>query len=79
MNRGKKFTLEQIIKILREVEIHSGQGKTIAQATRSCSITEQTYYRCYLKIVHLNSSALRSTESQPTLHYRLYTLHQGSA
>ena len=45
MSRGKKFTSEQIIKILREVEIHSGQGKTIAQAARSCSITEQTYYR----------------------------------
>ena len=27
MSRGKKFTSEQIIKILREVEIHSGQGK----------------------------------------------------
>ena len=45
MSRGKRFTSEQIIKILREVEIYSGQGQTIAQAARSCSITEQTYYR----------------------------------
>lgn len=45
MSRGKKFTSEQIIKILREVEIHSGQGKTVAQASRACGIAEQTYYR----------------------------------
>lgn len=45
MSRGKKFTSEQIIKILREVEIHSGQGQSIAQAARACAITEQTYYR----------------------------------
>ena len=42
MSRGKRFTSEQIIKILREVEIYSGQGKTIAQASRACAITEQT-------------------------------------
>lgn len=45
MSRGKRFTSEQIIKILREVEIYSGQGQTIAQASRACAITEQTYYR----------------------------------
>ncbi len=45
MSRGKKYTAEQIIKILREVEIHSGQGKTISQGCRSCGITEQTFYR----------------------------------
>jgi len=45
MSRGKRFTPEQIIKILREVEIYSGQGKTIAQGCRACSITEQTFYR----------------------------------
>jgi len=45
MSRGKKFTSEQIIKILREVDIHSGQGKTIAQAARSCSITELSVFK----------------------------------
>ncbi len=45
MSRGKRFTPEQIIKILREVEIYSGQGKTIAVSCRSCGITEQTFYR----------------------------------
>jgi transposase-like protein len=45
MSRGKRYSAEQIIKILREVEIYSGQGKTMAQAVRACCISEQTYYR----------------------------------
>ena len=45
MSRGKRYTAEQIIKILREVEIYSGQGETVAQGCRHCGITEQTYYR----------------------------------
>ena len=45
MSRGKRFTAEQVIRILREVEIYSGQGQTIAQAVRSCGISEQSYYR----------------------------------
>lgn len=45
MSRGKRYSAEQIIKILREVEIYSAQGQAIAQVSRSCGITEQTYYR----------------------------------
>ena len=30
MSRGKRYTAEQIIKILREVEIYTGQGETPA-------------------------------------------------
>jgi len=43
---GKKnFTTEQIIIKLREIEVHCGQGKTIAEAVRQAEISEQTYYR----------------------------------
>ena len=43
---GKQhYTVEQIIVKLREVEIHCGQGKTIAEAVRMIGVTEQTYYR----------------------------------
>lgn len=45
MSRGTRYTSEQIIKILREVEIYSGQGKSVAQGSRACGISEQTYYR----------------------------------
>ena len=41
----KNYTMEQIIIKLREVEVLSSQGKTIAEASRQAEITEQTYYR----------------------------------
>ena len=40
-----RYTTEQIIVKLREIEILCGQGKTIAEAVREAGITEQTYYR----------------------------------
>ena len=45
MSRGKRYKTEEIIKILREVEIHTGRGQTVEQSVRACGITEQTYYR----------------------------------
>lgn len=41
----KKYTAEQIIKNLREAEIHLSKGETIGQVSRKLGITEQTYYR----------------------------------
>ena len=41
----KKYTVEQIIVKLREVEVLCGQGKTIAEAVRRVEIPEQTYCR----------------------------------
>ena len=41
----KNYTMEQIIIKLREIEVLSSQGKTIAEAARQAEITEQTYYR----------------------------------
>ena len=41
----KRHTAEQIIHLLREVEIHTSEGKTIAQAARQIGVTGQTYYR----------------------------------
>ena len=45
MSRGKRYKTEEIIQILREVEIHTGRGQTVEQSVRACGITEQTYYR----------------------------------
>ena len=45
MPRGKKFTAEQIIGMLREAEVHWAEGKTFAEAARKLGVTEQTYYR----------------------------------
>ncbi len=41
----KRYTAEQIINMLREVEILLSQGQTVAHAVRHIGVTEQTYYR----------------------------------
>lgn len=41
----KKYSSEQIIIHLREVEVLCSQGNTIAEAARQIGVTEQTYYR----------------------------------
>ena len=41
----KRYQPEEIIKILRLIEIEMGQGRTAGQACKSAGITEQTYYR----------------------------------
>lgn len=41
----KRYTAEQIIGMLREVEILLSQGQTIAHAIKHIGIAEQTYYR----------------------------------
>ena len=40
-----RYTTEQIIVKLREIEVLCGKGNTIAEAVRQAGITEQTYYR----------------------------------
>ena len=42
---NKKYTPEEIIKLLRLVEIETGQGKATGQACKSLGFTEQSYYR----------------------------------
>jgi hypothetical protein len=43
--RGKKRRPEQIVSLLRQIEVAEAKGKTTAQASREASILEQTYYR----------------------------------
>jgi putative transposase len=45
MARGKKNTPEQIVSLLRQVEVVIASGKTTAQACKETAITKQTYYR----------------------------------
>lgn len=42
---AKRYTPEQIIRKLRDIEILQGQGKTVTQAVKKAGITEQTFYR----------------------------------
>jgi transposase-like protein len=43
--KRKRYSVEQIIRMLREAEVHLSQGKSVRQVSRDLGITEQTYYR----------------------------------
>jgi transposase-like protein len=45
MAKGKKHTPEQIVSLLRQIEVAVANGKTTPIACRENGITEQTYYR----------------------------------
>jgi len=42
---GKRPTSEEIVAKLRQVDVLSSQGKTVAEAVRAIGVTEVTYYR----------------------------------
>jgi transposase-like protein len=45
MAQRKKYTPEQIVSLLWQVEVAVASGKTTAQASKEALISEQTYYR----------------------------------
>jgi len=45
MARGKKHTPEQIVNVLRQIEVGMANGKTTPLACKEAGVTEQTYYR----------------------------------
>ncbi len=45
MARGKRFSAEQIVATLRQIEIHMAQGRSLALACKEAGISEQSYYR----------------------------------
>ena len=40
MGRGKKHTAEQVVNLLRQIEVAVANGKTTPIACRECGITE---------------------------------------
>jgi len=41
----QRYKPEQIVNLLRKIEVEIANGKTKQQASREAGITEQTYYR----------------------------------
>ena len=41
----RRYTAEEIVTVLRQVEVTIANGKSTPQACRESEITEQTYYR----------------------------------
>jgi transposase-like protein len=40
-----RYTAEEIIHLLREVDVLLGQGKSIAEASKAIGVTDHTYFR----------------------------------
>jgi transposase-like protein len=45
MGRGKRHSPEQIVNVLRQIEVAIANGKTTPAACKEVGFTEQTYYR----------------------------------
>ncbi len=45
MSRGKRYRAEQVVNLLRQIEVAVANGKTTAQACKEAEIVEQTYFR----------------------------------
>ena len=45
MRRGQKTNAEQVVLKLRQIEVQTAQGKSLALACREAEISEQRYYR----------------------------------
>lgn len=45
MAKGKKHAPEQIVNVLRQIEVALANGKTTPLACKEAGITEQTFYR----------------------------------
>lgn len=41
----KRMSAEQIIVLLRQIEVQTGQGKTNQEASREAGISDKSYYR----------------------------------
>ena len=46
---GKRFKAEQIVNILREIDVMTQHGKTIPEACKQADISDKSYY-CWRKI-----------------------------
>ena len=45
MKRGQKTGAEQVVLKLRQIEVQTAQGKSLAVACKEAEISEQSYYR----------------------------------
>ena len=45
MRRGQKTSAEQVVLKLRQIEVQTAQGKSLALACKEAKISEQSYYR----------------------------------
>ena len=68
---GKRHKPEEIIAKLRQVEVMTGQGTTMADAIRSIGVTEVTYYRWRNEYGGLKSDQVKRLKDLETENARL--------
>ncbi|GEP07682.1 hypothetical protein MOX02_57200 [Methylobacterium oxalidis] len=59
MRRGQRPSAEQVVLTLRQIEVQTAQGKSIAVACKEAGICEQSYYRWRKEYGHPRPSASR--------------------
>ena len=42
---GKRFKPEQMVNLLREIDVMMGNGKTLLEACKQAGISDKSYYR----------------------------------
>ncbi len=68
---SKRHTPEEIVAKLRQVDVLTTQGATVADAVRQIGVTEVTYYRWRQEFGGLKSSQVKRLKELETENQRL--------
>ena len=67
----KRHTAEEIVAKLRQVDVLTSQGRSVADAIRSIGVTEVTYYRWRQEFGGLKSDQVKRLKDLETENARL--------
>jgi putative transposase len=67
----KRHTAEEIVSKLRQVDVLTAQGRTMAEAIRQIGVTEVTYYRWRSEYGGLKSDQVKRMKELETENARL--------
>ena len=70
----KRYKPEEIIQILREIEVLTSQGSSVPEAAKQCDIVEQTYYWWRREYGGMDKSAVRRLKELEQENVRLKKL-----
>src|SRR5437016_5253586 len=68
----KSYKPEEIVAKLRQVDVLTSQGQSVAEAIRSIGVSEVTYYRCRQEFGGLKSDQVKRLRDLETENTRLH-------
>ena len=68
----KRHTAEEIVAKLRQVDVLTAQGRTVAEAIRQIGVTEVTYYRWRQEFGGLKSDQIKRLKELEAENARLH-------